>query len=260
VDVAWLREHRDHVLVVDCQYVLGDATGGHRSYLAGHVPGASFLSVERDLSGTAGGGRNPLPTVDEFVAAARRAGIRDDQPVVAYDQAMVGGAARLWWLLRRIGKQDVAVLDGGLDAWDGPLATGEEPVPPGDVSPGSSASDPALLADEVLAALGAAGRILVDTRAAERFRGDHEPLDAVAGHIPGAVNLPNSRPVPDELVHTDDEVVAYCGSGVSACVLLLRLAAAGRTDAKLYAGSWSEWSSRGLPVETGEGGEMPTSD
>jgi thiosulfate/3-mercaptopyruvate sulfurtransferase len=259
VDATWLREHRGQVTVVDCQYVLGDADGGRRGYLTGHLPGAAFLSVEHDLSGSAGGGRNPLPTVEEFVAAARRAGIRDHRPVVAYDQAMVGGAARLWWLLQRIGKRDVAVLDGGLGAWDGPLATGDETVPPGDVSVDPDAVETSLPADKVLAELGAPGRILVDTRAPERFRGEREPLDPVAGHIPGAVNLPNSRPVPDELVHTDDEVVAYCGSGVSACVLLLRLAAAGRTDAKLYAGSWSEWSGHGLPVETGEGGQLPTS-
>ena len=256
IDAAWLRAHRDEVHVVDCQYVLGDPGGGRRRYLEGHLPGATFLSVEEDLSGSAGGGRNPLPTPDELVTAARRAGIRDDVAVVAYDRAMEGGAARLWWLLRHIGKDDVAVLDGGLQAWPGPLATGEETAPPGDLQarPGR---DDLLTAEQVAARLDEPGRVLVDTRAPERFRGEREPVDPVAGHIPGARNLPNDRELPEALAAADDEIVAYCGSGVSACVLLVRLAAAGRDDAKLYAGSWSEWSALGYPVATGE---EPTGD
>ena len=251
VSPDWLRGHLDDVTVIDCQYVLGDPDEGHRRYLTGHVPGATFLSVERDLSGSAGGGRNPLPTDDEVVAVARRAGVRDDTPVVAYDQAMVGGAARLWWLLRHLGKEDVAVLDDGLDAWDGPLVTGEETAAPGDLTPRPRRGD-AIDAEDVAERLHDPGRILVDTRAPARYRGEEEPVDPVAGHIPGARNLPNSQAVPAALVDADEEVVAYCGSGVSACVLLLRLADAGRDDAKLYAGSWSEWSSLGLPVATGE--------
>jgi thiosulfate/3-mercaptopyruvate sulfurtransferase len=251
VDTAWLRAHRDDVVVVDCQYVVGRPTAGREAYLAGHLPGAGFLSVERDLSGSAGGGRNPLPTAEEFVTAARRAGIRRDRPVVAYDQAMVGGAARLWWLLRSIGKDDVAVLDGGLEAWDGPLASGDEDVDEGDLV-AATGSGTVVSAEEVMAGLGSEGRILIDTRPAPRFRGEHEPVDAVAGHIPGALNLPNGQPLSPDLVATDDDIVVYCGSGVSACVLLLQLAAAGRSDAQLYAGSWSEWSSLGLPIATGE--------
>ena len=251
ISPSWLRQHRESVTVVDCQYVLGDAAGGHRRYLEGHVPGAAFMSVERDLSGTAGGGRHPLPTVDELVEAARRAGIRDGVPVVAYDQAMLGGAARLWWLLRHIGKLDVGVLDGGLEAWGAPLATGEEAVARGDVTARPRAGD-LVDADDVASRLGDPGRILVDTRAPERFRGEREPLDPVAGHIPGARNAPNDQGLPAGLAEADEEIVAYCGSGVSACVALVRLAAAGRDDAKLYAGSWSEWSSRDLPVATGD--------
>ena len=251
VSPAWLSDHREAVTVVDCQYVLGDPTGGHRRYLAAHIPGATFMSVERDLSGSAGGGRNPLPTVDEFVEAARRAGIRNDTPVVAYDQSMVGGAARLWWLLRHIGKDDAAVLDGGLHAWRTPLASGEETAVPGDVTARPRTGD-LVDADDVAARLDDPGRILIDTRAPARFRGDEEPLDPVAGHIPGARNVPNDAEVPATLVENDAEVVAYCGSGVSACVAIVRLADAGREDVKLYAGSWSEWSALDLPVATGE--------
>jgi thiosulfate/3-mercaptopyruvate sulfurtransferase len=261
VDAAWLAEHLDEVTVVDCRFVLGDPSGGREAYLAGHVPGARFLDLDTELSGQQGDGRHPLPGVGAFVTAARRAGIRDDQPVVAYDHGMAGGAARLWWLLRQLGKRDVAVLEGGIAAWSGELEQGWQDGASGDLTPAGSPPDgfgPAVVdATTLLDELGSERLLLLDARAPARFRGEHEPIDAVAGHIPGAVNLPFDAPIPDELreelLDPERDVVASCGSGVTACVLLLRLHALGREDGKLYAGSWSDWSARGLPVETGPG-------
>ncbi len=162
---------------------------------------------------------------------------------------MNGGAARLWWLLRHFGHDDVAVLDGGIGAWLGPLRSGAEDVEPVEFTPRPAADD-TIEADELAARLGEPGLTVVDARLPERYRGEVEPIDPVAGRIPGAVNAP----FPDELPPTwldARELVAYCGSGITAAVVLLRLAQAGRDDAKLYPGSWSDWSGRGLPAETG---------
>jgi thiosulfate/3-mercaptopyruvate sulfurtransferase len=239
----------------DCRYDLLDSAAGERRYLEGHVPGAAFLDLDRDLSDLSRApaeGRHPLPAADTFAAAASRAGIGPGVFVVAYDQGMTGGAARLWWLLRHFGHEDVAVLDGGIGVWRGPLRSGHEQI-----EPASFVSHPrdgdTVEADELLARLGDPALALVDARAAERFRGDVEPLDPVAGHIPGAVNAPLGQGLSPSVLEAS-EIVAYCGSGVVACVALLELARAGRPDAKLYAGSWSEWSRRGLPVESAPAG------
>jgi thiosulfate/3-mercaptopyruvate sulfurtransferase len=171
--------------------------------------------------------------------------------VIAYDGGTDGGAARLWWLLRHFGHDDVAVLAGGIGAWVGPLRDGEEDVRPSrfDAVPRSGDT---IEADELDQRLGEPGLVVVDARAAERYRGEVEPIDPVAGHIPGAVNLPfaSAGPVPDEILRAE-ELVVYCGSGITACVDLLALDRAGRPDAKLYPGSWSDWVGRGLPAETG---------
>lgn len=257
VSAAWLRAHLHdpRLQIVDCRFDLSDPTAGRRLYLRGHIPGAAFLDMETDLSAPKGDGtrgRHPLPHPDTFTTAARRAGIRGDASVVAYDQGMTGGAARLWWLLRHFGKDEVAVLDGGLAGWDGPLEAGEHDVQPGDFTAQERTED-TISAEELLATLGQQERLLLDARAPERYRGEVEPLDPVAGHIPGARNLPFAdalRPPDDVLAHRGD-VVVYCGSGVTACVAALGLAAAGREDVKLYPGSWSEWATRGLPVERG---------
>lgn len=242
-------------LFVDCRWELGRPERGRELYLEGHIPGASFLAVERELSvsqppGTPGG-RHPLPRADEFARAASRAGIGSGVFVVAYDQGMTGGAARLWWLLRHFGHQDVAVLDGGIEAWLGPLTAGEEEIEPAEFTPRPREGD-TIDAAELEARLGDAGLVIVDARASERFRGEVEPIDPVAGHIPGAQNLPyaDGDALPEEFLSAN-ELVVYCGSGVTACVDLLRLARAGRDDARLYAGSWSDWCSRGLPAERG---------
>jgi thiosulfate/3-mercaptopyruvate sulfurtransferase len=240
---------------VDCRWQLGEPERGRELYLEGHIPGASFVDVERELSvlqpaGTVGG-RHPLPSAETFAEVAGRAGIGDGIFVVAYDQGMTGGAARLWWLLRHFGHNDVAVLDGGIGAWLGPLRAGEEDLERVRFTSRERADD-VVSAEELESRLGDAGLAVVDARAGERYRGEVEPVDPVAGRIPGALNVPytGEGELPNDVLDAD-ELVVYCGSGVTACVDLLRLARAGRPDAKLYPGSWSDWSSRGLPAERG---------
>jgi thiosulfate/3-mercaptopyruvate sulfurtransferase len=240
---------------VDCRWELGRPERGRELYLNGHIPGASFLDVERELSvaqppGTLGG-RHPLPAPDDFARAAGRAGIGPGIFVIAYDQGMTGGAARLWWLLRHFGHEDVAVLDGGLAAWLGPLTAGEEDVEAAQFTPRTRAGD-TIEAEALESRLGDEGLVVIDARAAERYRGDVEPIDPVPGHIPGARSLPYTEDgeLPEDVLAAD-ELVIYCGSGITACVDLLRLARAGRDDAKLYPGSWSDWAARGLPAARG---------
>ncbi|MEA2331150.1 MAG: thiosulfate/3-mercaptopyruvate sulfurtransferase [Thermoleophilaceae bacterium] len=261
VQPDWLREHLGEpgLAVVDCRFVLGQPGAGERAWLAGHIPGASALDVDRDLASEPGaGGRHPLPAAGGFEAAARRAGIGDGTRVVAYDESGEGGAARLWWLLRHFGHRDAAVLDGGLRAWreaGGPVRAGGEQPPAGDFSARPRGGDTAS-ADEVS---GSSPRLL-DARASERFRGESEPIDPVAGHIPGARSVPSATVAPDGRYLEPGQLrerlggepfVAYCGSGVTACTLLVAAELAG-VEARLYPGSWSEWCARGLPVETGD--------
>jgi thiosulfate/3-mercaptopyruvate sulfurtransferase len=237
------------VQFVDCRWELGKRERGRELYLAGHIPGSSFLDVESELSAPPGGrkgGRHPLPSAEDFARAAGRAGIGEDALVVAYDQGMNGGAARLWWLLRHFGHDRAAVLGGGIGTWLGPLQADEEEIEPATFTP-RPRDDDSVTAEEVAARLGQPGLVLVDARLPERYRGDVEPIDSVAGHIPGAVNMPYPDPVGEV---SGGEIVAYCGSGITAAVTVLRLRQAG-VEAKLYPGSWSEWSSRGLPVECG---------
>lgn len=218
------------------------------SYDAGHVPGSAWVDVERELTGTVGGGRHPLPDAERFAAAASRLGIADGTLVVACDEGS-GWAARLWWLLRHYGHDDAAAID--LRAWRGPLRAGGEEVAPAPFVP-RERSDDTVTAEEILARLDDPSLVLVDARAPERWRGEVEPIDRVAGRIPGARNLHFERafPAPAELLEAP-ELVAYCGSGVTACSVLLSLHLAGHGDARLYPGSWSDWSSRGFPIETG---------
>ena len=236
---------------VDCRWELGDPARGRELYLEGHVPGASFLDVERELSAppSTPGGRHPLPAADDFARAAGAAGIGPGVFVVAYDQGMNGGSARLWWLLRHFGHDDVAVLDGGLDAWLGPLSSGAEEIETAVFAP-RARDDDTIEAEELAARLDDGRLTVVDARLPERYRGEVEPIDPVAGRIPGARNAPYPDELPPDLLEAE-EIIAYCGSGVTAAVVLLRLAQAGRGDAKLYPGSWSDWAGRGLPAETG---------
>jgi thiosulfate/3-mercaptopyruvate sulfurtransferase len=226
---------------VDCRWELGKPERGRELYLEGHIPGASFLDAEADLSSPPGArGRHPLPSEEQFVTAAGRAGISEGVFVVAYGS--MGGAERLWWLLRHFGHDDCAVLD--LAGWLGELHAGEEEVAAAEFTPRPRTGD-TIEAQELQDRLDEL--VLVDARAPERYRGDVEPIDPVAGHIPGARNAPWNEELP-EIPRGD--VVAYCGSGVTACVTVHRLALAGR-EAKLYPGSWSEWSGLGLPAEEG---------
>jgi thiosulfate/3-mercaptopyruvate sulfurtransferase len=224
---------------VDCRWELGNPDRGRELYLEGHVPGAAFLDVDRDLSAQPGPrGRHPLPAAEDFAAAASRAGIGPGVFVVAYGS--MGGAERLWWLLRHFGHDDCAVFD--LEAWRGPLRAGEEEFEPAEFVPRARDGD-TIEAEELAARAGEL--VLLDARLPARWRGEPNPIDRVPGRIPGARSAPWNEPLPDV---SPGEVVAYCGSGVTASVVVHRLALAGR-DARLYPGSWSEWEQLGLPVE-----------
>jgi thiosulfate/3-mercaptopyruvate sulfurtransferase len=273
-------------VLLDIRWRLGGPPG-LASYRAGHLPGAVFVDLDRDLSGPPGaGGRHPLPAAARFQAAMRRAGVRDGRAVVVYDEADAMAAARGWWLLRYFGHDRVQLLDGGYRAWVAagqPVATGDDHAAPGDFTarPGG------------LPLLGAAGAawlarygLLLDARTAERYRGDTEPVDPVAGHIPGAVSAPaaaslgpDGRFLPPDLLRARFAALAaqasvpamaravpgtrgggsaapagvgvYCGSGVTAAHEVLALALAGQLAA-LYPGSWSHWiTDPGRPVATG---------
>jgi thiosulfate/3-mercaptopyruvate sulfurtransferase len=217
------------------------------AYLAGHIPGAAHADPERDLTGDVGGGRHPLPAAEAFAAWASAAGIGSGTHVVAYDEG-TGWAARLWWLLRHFGHDDAEAVR--LEDWGGELATGEERIEAA-VFESRERTDDTAAADEVLARLGDPGLTLVDARAPERWRGEVEPIDPVAGRIPGSRNryFLDESPLPQELLDAPDLVV-YCGSGVTACAVLHELHRAGREDARLYPGSFSEWYALG-PVERG---------
>ncbi|MFJ8906350.1 sulfurtransferase [Streptomyces sp. NPDC102359] len=229
---------------------------GRAAYAAGHLPGAVFVDLDRELASAPGPrGRHPLPDLAVFGAAMRRAGVSAGTPVVVYDGGIGWAAARAWWLLRWTGHPDVRVLDGGLPAWQGPLETAVPEPAEGDFVP--EPGDTGVLDADGAADLARTG-VLLDARAGERYRGEVEPIDPVGGHIPGALSAPTSdnvgadgrfRPA-DELrarfgelgVTPGAPVGVYCGSGVSAAHEVLALAVAG-IPAALYVGSWSEWSS-----------------
>jgi thiosulfate/3-mercaptopyruvate sulfurtransferase len=268
-------EAGDAWVVIDARQHFTDPSEPRRRWIEQRIPGAAHLDMATAVAGPVRpdrvGGRNPMPTPSAFLDGLNRAGARRDRRIVVYDQHMEGVAARVWWIGRELGIT-IEVLEGGLDAWcasGAPVESGEPVrVPdlgdltcPADIDPDApigSDGRRTVTADELLTP--PPGLLLLDVRAASRYRGDEEPLDPVGGHIPGAVNVPNvgsdGRPTSPEvladLAAHDGEVVASCGSGVSACLLLLRLAEAGRDDAKLYPGSWSEWLALGLPYATGD--------
>jgi thiosulfate/3-mercaptopyruvate sulfurtransferase len=224
---------------VDCRWELGKPERGRELYLEGHIPGASFLDVDTDLSSAPGaGGRHPLPALEQFARAAARAGIGDEVFVVAYGD--MGGAERLWWLLRHFGHDDCAVVD--FDSWRGPLVVGAEEIDRAELTL-RPRDDDTIQADELDRRR--EELVVVDARLPARWRGEPNPIDKVPGRIPGALNAPWNGSPPDL---PEGELVAYCGSGVTATVLLHRLHLAGR-DGKLYPGSWSEWEQLDLPAE-----------
>ena len=231
---------------VDCRWELGDPARGRGLYLEGHIPGASFLDVDEDLSDLSvqGAGRHPLPSAAKFATAAGRAGIADGVFVVAYGSG--GGPERLWWLLRHFGHEYCAVLVGGIEVWGGELSPGREEIEPVEFVP-REREDDTIDADEIARRLADPSLALVDARVANRWRGEPNEIDDPPGRIPGASNAPWNEPLPELPL---GELVAYCGSGVTACVTLHRAWLAGR-EGRLYPGSWSEWSQRGLPLECG---------
>jgi thiosulfate/3-mercaptopyruvate sulfurtransferase len=225
---------------VDCRWSLDDPEAGRRAYLDGHIPGAVFVDLERELSAPPGpNGRHPLPPPVAFAEAMSRAGIDEGTFVVAYGS--LGGAERLWWLLRHHGHPACAVID--LAGWHGPLSSGEETAERATFVSRERADD-TIGPDELESRLGEL--VVVDARTANRWRGEQTALDPVGGHVPGALNAPWAEPLPEL---PDGELVAYCGSGITACVVLHKLHLAGR-DGRLYPGSWSEWGASGRPVET----------
>lgn len=267
VTPEWLHEHIDDpdLRVVDFRWYL-DGRSGREAYLSGHIPGAVFCDLADVTGPHPPGGRHPLPSREQFQAAARAAGIGRRTAVVAYDDASGSNAGRLWWLLRWFGHPAAAVLDGGVQAWGEPLETREVEPPAGDfvaVEP-----EPGQVLDFEEVAARPPGTVLIDARAPERYRGEQEPVDPKAGHIPGAVNVfwkanlgeDGRYRSPSELrrlyeaagVGSGERTVVYCGSGVSAVHDLLALELAGFTGVKLYPGSWSDWADHDeAPVATG---------
>lgn len=259
--------------VFDCRFDLARPSYGRGAYLDEHVPGAMYADLNADLSApaSASSGRHPLPPAAQFEARLRAWGVNAGSRVVAYDDGNGAYAARLWWMLRWLGHDDVAVLDGGMRRWlqlDLPLSE-EVPVPvPGDFE-ARPRPDMTASAREVLAAAADPAARVLDARAPERYRGEVEPIDRVAGHIPGARNHPfglsldaQGRFLPPAALRESlaaalgsvapRAAVVYCGSGVTACHVLLALEHAGLAGARLYPGSWSEWSSdASRPVATG---------
>jgi thiosulfate/3-mercaptopyruvate sulfurtransferase len=269
VSVRWLEEHRGEVTVCDVRSYL-DGRVGREAFLGGHIPGSRFIDLDTVLAAAPGPvvGRHPMPSPEVFSAGLAIEGISDDTPIVAYDDAGGMIAGRLVWMLRIIDRP-AALLDGGLGSWidgGGPV----EPGPAGHVAVARRTVTPwpsnaTVDADEVASHL-ASGGVVVDSRASERYRGEVEPIDTKAGHVPGAANLPFAdnlvdgrfRP-PDELarrlgaVGLTAEGIVYCGSGVSACHNILAAELAGIGRPRLYVGSWSGWSSDpAREVETGE--------
>jgi thiosulfate/3-mercaptopyruvate sulfurtransferase len=275
VSADWLAEHLSdpQVIVVDCRFSLMEPAVGQQQYEVSHIPGAFYLDLNQDLSSPVGqhGGRHPLPDPQQFVEKMTAIGVRSAEPgqtptlVVAYDDSRFAYAARLWWLLRYLGHDQVAVLDGGFQAWKTagyPTTAAKPQAIPGHFVP-HLRSDWVVDAAAVNHLKDNATVTVVDSREGERYRGEREPIDPIAGHIPGAVNYPWQevtdtdgfiRPLSAQQqrwqsLQNASTVLVYCGSGVTACVNLLSLAIAEVSNSKLYAGSWSDWCSHSMPVE-----------
>ena len=248
--------------IVDCRFDLRDTDAGRRAYAHSRIPGAAYAHLDEDMSGPivpGSTGRHPLPDATNFARTVARLGISNDSHVALYDDGSGSMAARMWWMLRWIGHDAVAVLDGGWDAWtaaDLPIHSGVETPPAANFTANPR---PELVLDvgEMLSKTASGGALIIDARAADRFRGENETLDPLGGHIPGASNLPYGGNLrdgrfrdPDELAarfgdlmgnRRPSELIFYCGSGVSACHNVLAVLHAGLGEARLYPGSWSEW-------------------
>ncbi|AOJ06355.1 sulfurtransferase [Burkholderia mayonis] len=261
------------VLVFDCRFDLADTDLGEQAYAAGHVPGAHYLHLDHDLSGAKTGtnGRHPLPARDALVDTLKAHGLKQNQQVVAYDAQGGMYAARLWWLLRWLGHDSAAVLDGGLQAWQAAGQAVTQDTPQKTQGDFRAAAPLATVVDArtVLANLSTKDHLVIDARAADRYRGENETIDRVGGHIPGALNHffkdnltadgrfksgHELREAFNPLLGAtpSNKVILQCGSGVTACHNALAMEIAGLHDPALYAGSWSEWSADpSRPVATG---------
>ncbi len=259
----------DNAVFVDCRFNLADPAAGQTAYDADHIPGARYADLDKDLSGEiipGVTGRHPLPEQDDLIHTIRTLGISNDQPVVAYDSGNGAHAARLWWLLRSLGHGEVWVMDGGLASWCNQGLPTTDEIPTVATTDFEARDSLCLYLDAE--AVSTSTRQICDARDLERYQGKHEPIDPVAGHIPGALCLPfvnNLTPEgtfkqPELLhqqfqqagIHLDQPVVCYCGSGVTACHNILALRHAGYPEPYLYPGSWSEWiTDPSRPVATG---------
>ncbi|MBP1994853.1 sulfurtransferase [Paenibacillus eucommiae] len=273
VSQEWLLERLDHadIVIVDCRFTLGQPEAGKEGYQQGHIPGAFYMDLEKDLSGAikAHGGRHPLPDLGGFSLLVGSLGIDASKKVVAYDDQGGAMASRLWWMLQFLGHTEGYVLGKGFSAWKaaGLPVTAEVPAAaPRTFSPKVQRH---MLAsyDEVKDKVERKGTVLVDSREARRYQGLEEAIDPVAGHIPGAKNYfwkevldgegawksPEEHKAHFEELQAADEIIVYCGSGVTACPNVLALKQAGFANVKLYSGSWSDWVSYAEnPIATGE--------
>ena len=267
VEADWLADNLDSVVVADVRWYL-DGRSGRDAYDRGHLPGARFADLDADLSAVASpaGGRHPLPDPDRFAAAMGRLGIGDGDRVVAYDDAGGVIAGRLWWMLDSLG-HPAAVLDGGIGAWAGPLETAQGTWEPAEFTARRWPEDRFVDIDELDRLRGRPDLVVIDARSAERYRGDPNSIDPRFGHIPGAMNMPATGNLAADgrllsaaelrsryaaIGAETSNVIAYCGSGVSACCDLLALRRAGLGSGRLFVGSWSAWGADpDRPVETG---------
>ena len=264
------RLNNPDLVVIDTRFDLQNPAQGRQDYGAGHIPGAVYMDLDKDLAAPpeAHGGRHPLPDMQGFASTLECAGISNSSVVVVYDDSSGVFAGRLWWMLRYSGHDAVKVLDGGLGAWQEAGFETSAEVPVAEQGVFTLDLRPEMVADmrEVRSKLEDPNTLLVDARGAERYRGDSEPLDKKAGHIPGALNLPFAENLQEgrfksaaalskrfENLSEAEDVIVYCGSGVSAAHDLLAMDEAGLRNARLYVGSWSDWSSYDdAPVATGE--------
>ncbi len=267
ITVDELTASSEPIMIADVRWYLDEPTHGHHAYHTGHLPGAVYVNLDLHLSATAGPGRHPLPERGDFASTMERIGFGDDQLIVAYDDRGGAIAARLWQMLRDIGHDRVRVLDGGIQAWD---AAGHDlETHPASPAPATMTVRPSLAAridrDTLAARLGSV--TLLDARATERYRGEEEPIDPIAGHIPTALSAPMTENLTDDDtflnadrlaerfaslgVSADVETVVYCGSGVTACHNALAMIRAGLPQPTLYPGSWSDWCTARMPVATG---------
>lgn len=271
-EVLAVALHRSDLAIVDCRFALQDNTAGESAFAQAHIPGAAYLHLERDLSDMSivGAGRHPWPDENHLLARLGQAGIGPQHQVVAYDDGDLMFAPRLWFALRVLGHERVAVLDGGFRRWVAlglPTRSGQE-LRPSAYYPGNYDRSRLVDAAGVQAHL-AGGGVLLDSRAADRFRGENESIDRIGGHVPGALNRPFAENLMDGRMkppmqladefhallreHPPGDVVVMCGSGVSACANLLAMERAGLRGARLYAGSWSDWiSDPARPVATAD--------